>query len=259
MPKNYKKSQTPKSKPKKPKATKRTRRVRDNSESEEDIPTHLGGAAAQEPNSDREQDLPQSRASSPTAGQQDTFNSARSRASSASSRQPNDQDDFSDESDQERPEPDINANELETSVVASDYKEHGQLNPPSPAAIKNTAQSSPATLKNKAEGKIQIAEAASQSSGSDGESEPSTGSPTALPPAMQAASDGADGNVEVILIDDDNPENPPGSSRGPSKSQNVTVSQRVSPQRTADKTATSQSSAVHSKQSPNATHHRRRK
>ncbi len=120
----------------------------------------------------------QSRASSPASGQQDTVNSTRSRAFSPTSCQQDVLEDFSDESDQEQYEPGVNVNELETSVVASDYKEHGQLNKPSPAALKNTAQSSPATSKNKAEGKVQIAEAASHGGGSDEESESSTGSPS---------------------------------------------------------------------------------
>jgi hypothetical protein len=197
MAKKYKKSQTPKSNSKKQKvARKRTRR--DAHSEDEDLQTHSGGAPAPEPNSVQEQDLLQSRASSPDSGQQDTVNSARSRASSPTSCQ---QDDFSDESKQEQSEPGVNVNELETSVVASDYKEQGQLIKPSPAAIKNTAQSSPTTLKNKAECKVQIAEAVSHGGRSDDESESSTGSPATSASAVQSASNGAERNIEVILID----------------------------------------------------------
>ena len=80
-------------------------------------------------------------------------------------------------------------------------KEQGQLIKPSPAAIKNTAQSSPTTLKNKAECKVQIAEAVSHGGRSDDESESSTGSPATSASAVQSASNGAERNIEVILID----------------------------------------------------------
>jgi hypothetical protein len=50
--------------------------------------------------------------------------------------------------------------------------------------------------------------------GSEDESESSTGSPATSASAVQSASNGAERNIEVILIDDDNAENPPGSPRG---------------------------------------------
>ena len=96
-------------------------------------------------------------------------------------------DDFSEASEQEHFE--LDANDADAPVVASDSKQEGQRKQPSPAALNNTAQSSPATINNKVGKKqVQIADAASDGGESNEDSQSATGSPSTEAPTMQPGS-----------------------------------------------------------------------